>query len=610
MKKLSTIIMALALVLGMSQCKKQETPTNGNGGEKVYVTLNVSNGESLDVNVNDNGGRHAVAPNLGVIQFRNGDTLYVGNSGRYIGKLGYTNGAFSGELEPPTGDDYLHFYFLGGKAPETEITAGTTTDFTISIADQRQNLPVLCYGASSQKYKPTTTNYSAVLEYKCALVRFNLEKQVYMNVNLSNVLTEATIDFATNTITPTATTGTMTLYGEEGVITHRWGILLPGTTLTGNSDLVWQGTGSMPTIVANGYVDAGVGAGILIHNPSLPAPTTDVAVHNGTGLSVFSVSPTQKVYFSKANLKYTPGSNTWEFHNSQVDECYGQLKMGGSSYKPSYRPEQSKSGQAWVQGGGTSSMDRFCWGYNEEDNTLSETDFIKGRKDLSRTFGTDWGCAFPTNTYWRTPTASEWDYLLNNTARGNKRFMMVSFVYHKMYPNSTKEYQSWCKGLMLFPDNFDESGLQLSSNFNTDWYNQTDAYHPIDAASAFYDDPQSNMYKLLNAGVVFLPAVGMRAGGTDYNTNIYGSSYYYIYDYYETEAGVTIKPQGYYWTASCDGYETWSKYLWIGVHDGPYYAVSNNPTTATETFGVHNMMENVPNMREIGMCVRLVWDAN
>ena len=609
MKRLSTIIMALALVLGMSQCKKQETPAHGNGGEKVYVTLNVSNGENLAVNVNDNGGRHAVAPNLGVIQFREGDVLYVGNNGKYIGQLTYTSGAFSGALEPPTGNDYLHFYFLGGKAPETEIEAGTTTDFTINIADQSQNLPVLCYGASNQKYVEGGS-YTAVLEYKCALVRFNLQNQVYMNVNLSNVLTEATINFVNHAITPTATTGTMTLYGEEGVITHRWGILLPGTTLTGHDDLQWQGEGSMPTIVANGYVDAGVGVGILIQNPSLPAPTTDVAVHSGDNLSVFSVSPTQKVYFSKANLKYTPSTTTWEFHDSQVDECYGQLRMGGSSYKPSYRPEQSKSGQAWIQGGSTSSMDRFCWGYNDYDNTLSETDFITGRKDLSRTFGTDWGCAFPEGTYWRTPTASEWDYLLNNTARGNKRFMMVSFVYHKMYPNSTQEYQSWCRGLMLFPDNFDESGLQLSSNFNTDWYNQTDAYHPIDAASAFYDDPESNMYKLLNAGVVFLPAVGMRAGGTDYNTNIYNSSYYYIYDYYETEAGYTIIPQGYYWTASCDGYETWSKYLWIGVTGGRYYAVSNNYTTATETFGVHNVMNNVPNMREIGMCVRLVWDAN
>ena len=611
MKRLSTIIMALALVLGMSQCKKQETPTNGDSGEKVYVTLNVSNGESLDVNVNDNGGRHAVAPNLGVIQFRNGDVLYVGHDGKYIGRLTYNSGAFGGTLSAPTGDDYLHFYFLGNAAlsealPETIAEGTEITTRTINIADQRQNLPVLCYGASSQKYKTTTTNYSAVLEYKCALVRFNLQNQVYMNVNLSNVLTEATIDFANNAITPiTTSTGTMTLYGEEGVITHRWGILLPGTTLTGNSDLEWKGTGSMPTIVANGYVDAGVGAGFLIHNPSLPAPTTDVAVHNGTGLTVFSVSPTQKVYFSKANLKYTPGSNTWEFHNSQVDECYGQLKMGGSSYKPSYRPEQSKSGQAWVQGGGTSSMDRFCWGYNDEDNTLDETDFIEGRKDLSRTFGTDWGCAFPQNTYWRTPTASEWDYLLNNTARGNKRFMMVKFLYHKTYSGS-KVYESYCNGLMLFPDNFDESGLQLSSNFNTDWYNQTDAYHVIDAA--FYDDSESNMYKLLNAGVVFLPAVGMRAGGTDYY-GTHSSSDYYIYDYYESEAG-TIIPQGYYWTASCDGYETWSKYLWIGVTGGMYYAVGNNTANATETLGVRNTMENVPRMREIGMCVRLVWDAN
>ena len=87
MKKLSTIIMALALVLGMSQCKKQETPTNGNSGEMVHITLNVNDSESLAVNVNDNGGRHAVAPNLGVIQFTNGDKLYVGNNGHYVGYL-------------------------------------------------------------------------------------------------------------------------------------------------------------------------------------------------------------------------------------------------------------------------------------------------------------------------------------------------------------------------------------------------------------------------------------------------------------------------------------------------------------------------------------------
>jgi len=600
MKKLSTIIMALALVLGMSQCKKQETPTNG--GDKVYITLNVSNGENLDVNVNDNGGRHAVAPNLGMIQFRNGDSLYVGNNGKYIGKLGYTNGAFSGELAAPTGDDYLHFYFLGGMDPATAPTAGTTTDFTINIADQSQNLPVLCYGASTQKYTTGGSNYSAVLEYKCALVRFNLEKQVYMNVNLSNVLTEATIDFVNHAITPTATTGTMTLYGEEGVITHRWGILLPGTTLTGNSDLVWQGTGSMPTIVANGYVDAGVGAGILIHNPSLPAPSTDVAVHSGDNLSVFSVSPTQKVYFSKANLKRTPnGTTKWEFHNSQVEECYGQAEYKYNAFQGIKQSNYNNGPLISIDG---PSMDRFCWGYYTQPSgpfmDVSSTDYVSGRKDLSRTLETDWGCAFP-NTYWRTPTGSEWDYLLNNTARGDKRFMLVSF-----YNYQPEEEQ--CEGLLLFPDNFVEpSNLTTTSGaltlFSSTWYNQTDQYHLIDKyrystnGDGCCNMNTSNMYKLLAAGCVFLPAVGVRSGN---------GGYYYKYNYYVNWTNNSdFHGQGYYWSASFNGTDRSAQYLWFGIHGSQYQGDGSQPTV-TEYVGVNN-----PNLsRDQGCCVRLVWDAN
>ena len=611
MKRLSTIIMALALVLGMSQCKKQETPTNGNGGEKVYVTLNVSNGESLDVNVNDNGGRHAVAPNLGMIQFREGDSLYVGHAGKYIGTLAYTNGAFSGELELPTSNDFLHFYFLGGKAPETEITAGTTTDFTINIADQSQNLPVLCYGHSSQPYTGSGVNYTAVLEYKCALVRFNLQNQVYMNVNLSNVLTEATIDFANNAITPTATTGTMTLYREEGVITHRWGILLPGTTLTGNSDLEWKGTGSMPTIVANGYVDAGVGEGILIKNPPIPAPSLTDAVHSGNNLSVFSVSPTQKVYFSKANLKRTPNSNTWEFHNSQVEECYGEWVFKSYTSTIKSIKQSNYSNGPLISIYQQSSMDRFCWGYYTGSSApfmdVSSTDYVTGRKDLSRTLGTDWGCAFPTNTtYWRTPTASEWDYLLNNTARGDKRFMLVQFY------NSDPVAGVRSEGLLLFPDNFVEpedlhrtyqGASSTLTFFSSDWYNQTDQYHLIDrltwdsSGDGVCDQSNSNMYKLLAAGAVFLPAVGVRSGG---------GGYYYKYNYYvDWTNNSNFHGQGYYWSASFNGTDRSAQYLWFGIHGSQYQGDGSQPTV-TEYVGVNN-----PNLsRDQGCCVRLVWDAN
>ena len=44
MKKLSTIIIAAALLLGMAQCKKQETPASA--GETVTITLDVSGSSS------------------------------------------------------------------------------------------------------------------------------------------------------------------------------------------------------------------------------------------------------------------------------------------------------------------------------------------------------------------------------------------------------------------------------------------------------------------------------------------------------------------------------------------------------------------------------------
>lgn len=614
MKRLSTIIMALALVLGMSQCKKQEIPTNGNSGEKVYVTLNVNNGESIAVNV-DNGGRHAVAPNLGVIQFRNGDVLYVGNNGKYIGQLTYNNGAFGGTLNAPTGNDYLHFYFLGGKAPATAPTAGTTTDFNISIADQSQNLPVLCYGASSQKYKATTTNYSAVLEYKCALVRFNLKNDVYGDVTLSNVLTEATIDFANNAITPTSTTGDITLYGEDGVVTHRWGILLSGTDLshTTHPDLQWQGSGDMPTMGNNTFVNAGGNQGFQLLNPPYPAPYYTLAVHNSNNkLSVFSVSATQKVYFSRANLMYKTAENKWGFHDNQVDECSTSLRDG--SYV-----QQSKYANNYITvhyGTGTD-MDRFTWGHRYV-TPQAGTDYVTGENDLSVERGTDWGCVFkigdtwevdmpePEDTYWRTLTASEWDYLI--TERSGNRFMMVKFY------NPFPAINEYSYGLLVFPDNF-VFPTGLTSLFNASNCNKTDQYYWIDKANngGAWNDSGSNMYKLLAAGAVFLPGVGLRMG-----------EYYYRYNYFMQSSGYksgSPQGQGYYWSASTgldEGHPTGSHYFWFGINGGNYWQIGKGTMQSIpESFGVDNVTVGDSNtteyngtMRQYGMCVRLVWDAN
>ncbi|MBQ3997655.1 MAG: hypothetical protein II637_06455, partial [Bacteroidales bacterium] len=47
-----------------------------------------------------------------------------------------------------------------------KVFGGTTENFTISIADQSQNLPVLSYGASTTQFTDLNTTYSTTLKNK------------------------------------------------------------------------------------------------------------------------------------------------------------------------------------------------------------------------------------------------------------------------------------------------------------------------------------------------------------------------------------------------------------------------------------------------------------
>ena len=558
MKRLSTIIMALALVLGMSQCKKQETPTNGNGGEKVHITLNVNNGESLDVNVNDNGGRHAVAPSLGVIQFRDDDTLHVGYNGHYIGYLTYENGAFDGDLDAPENgvDDQLHFYFLGGKGPKVNTIEDDAESFTISIADQSQNLPVLCYGKSNENYR-AGGSYSAVLEYKCALVKFNLNKETSYSCILSNMPTEATVSFATTSsnftpIAKTSTTGNIDLYREQGNTGVRWAILLPGTNLSAAGNVSGAPSG---TLNANQFINSG----ITLTNPVFAAPGADYAVKTSGGvLTQFSVSSTQKVYFSRANLKCNTANNTlvWGFHTNQIDECPGSGTSNSGT----------NTSSAVALDGGTE-LDRFSWGFHGT-TTVSENDWVDGSRNLNWNDGTDWGCALKGTAYgnyWRTLTAAEWEYLLKS--RSGKRFVRVTWKQAGV-PHFTGLAR--VNGIIIAPDGYDGGPASSWTQWNKE------------KTSQIHSTTSAEVTELLNDGCVFLPALGYR-----------NKNYYYEYNYHYDNSGWYMI--GNYWTAT-------------GVEQQPNSAVT--PQATAFRFEDESINYSYAPIREYGMCVRLVWDAN
>ena len=82
MKRLGMIVMAGLLVLGLAQCKKEQTNNTQSEGNVVRITLNVD-GSGSRVNVDPTGIRKSTKS-----LFENGDQILVGTMARkYVGTL-------------------------------------------------------------------------------------------------------------------------------------------------------------------------------------------------------------------------------------------------------------------------------------------------------------------------------------------------------------------------------------------------------------------------------------------------------------------------------------------------------------------------------------------
>lgn len=233
MKRLGTILLACALILGMSQCKKENTNTNTNAeGEPVHIVLKVDN----------DGQRCNLDPTTGAYDFTTGDILLVGYNGEKVGELTYSSasGEFSGNItidELAETAQPLNFYYLNGES----YTPNADGECTVDISDQRDGLPVLAYGVSNETFPSDT--YSAHLQNKCALVKFELQDDAggpgtYMDIVVTGMQNLMKINFQNNSISSdkfkatdfgssvmTFTDGEIHLYHQTESV--KWAILLP-----------------------------------------------------------------------------------------------------------------------------------------------------------------------------------------------------------------------------------------------------------------------------------------------------------------------------------------------------------------------------------------------
>ena len=508
MKKLSIIAASLALLMAMTQCKKEEQPTSSGQNNVVSITLDIkgNGGSRMDVNTA-----------TGEVAYATGDIVYVASGGHYVGTLTHNGTHFSGTITDPEVGAPLHFYFLGNVAPAETLTAGTTTTCSVVISDQTEHLPVIEYAPSNETYTEGATSFTSHLLNKCALVKFNVTTSAEAATCITGFNNKVTVDFGENTVTPSQEgTGIITLPAGSG---EKWAILLPQEAIEEGSayseDGEYTGTcGAVSAIHENGFLTAGIEVNVTTEvNPG----EVPVGAINGK----FTINANgEQVYFSQGNLQYigsaaTPywkfAENQWDYlgtttnqnsSNQNVDrDLFGWGTSGWNNGNMYYQPYDTEYMTDW---------NAYDYGYG-----YGPTDGTSYTYNLTGTYANaDWGVynaisnGGNTPNQWRTLTQPEWDYVFSsrNTPSGIR--------YAKGSVNGVN-------GVILLPDDWNTSIYALN------YTNRGDApYTTNTITSSDWESMEAN-------GAVFLPAAGDRGGssvggagsGGYYWSSSYSSSY-------------------------------------------------------------------------------------
>ena len=463
-----TLLLAAAMLLGMTQCKKNvETVApnpNQHGQGTIFVTLTVDNGSKHDVGLSGN--------DLGKVTFETGDFLWVVNNNQVSGKLSYVgNDTFEGYIDDdPTNvwshfggivlddSDYLYFCYTSNQNPEMYDYEGmpdTPPYFVWSMSNQKNKLFLVSFVQTSKtlgqlKADGDLDNLTCMLYNKCALVKFELDNATAEDVTLTDVYSSCRLDINSTEHNVGATTystkAPITLYNPAGnsASNVRWGILMAGDSYATNVTI--GGTTLSETITIPALENNDLYQSVSINNP---APTVDY---------LFSVSASKTVVFSPGNLQYNPATSTWRFADNQYDVC------------------QSSDG-TWNTSGW---VDLFGWGtWGSEQNPLN-TSTNAGEYYWS----TDFTGIFNGHS-WRTLTKDEWSYVFKTRTDASQKYGHGSV--------------NGVNGMIILPDVWDlPSGLSFTAG-NSAWTN------------SYTTAEWSEMEK---AGAVFLPAAGSRSGSS------------------------------------------------------------------------------------------------
>lgn len=571
-------MVALACVMGFTQCKKDQPTNNVNPvvvfeGETYNITLTLVSGNNAKSGVTPNDAQD-IAP----VTFEVGDAIWVAYDGKGCGSLtcqslssstdqnGDQLGVFTGTITAiQNGDKPLYFYFLGNQTV-TNVTSGSDiVGYTVDLSDQSANLPVISYAASEQTFPSGDGKYTVKSNWllnQCALVKFTMENIYDMSVNTNDNNADAiykttkpiTVYGLDNQVTVTlsnneftwsqANNGAVKLYSPSSTEDEvRYAIVHHGSFSTAAGALEVEFN---PATDPYGFYGTYKIQGVIPQNDYFQDAKIDLVWHSGA----FSISATTKAYFSRGNLQYKDYGGTWRFAKHQYDYVGGYL--GGNT------PSSDRIGNVVLQEdvlGSTLSdnrqigvasyqgwIDLYGWGCGARPTFDSYTNSDYTGVLLPTTSPNYWenypyyvdfghnnivNSGKPNdNTWWSTLTGDEWKYLADTRTDHDSK------IAYGRIQTGTDEYVN---GLILLPDNWTgayttETGVLVGTSWGDHAFDQN-TFTTIET-----------WMKMEAYGAVFLPAAGYRQEGI---------TYHHVYD-----GGVSDKQnRGCYWAADLQGHD-------------------------------------------------------
>lgn len=566
-RKSTALLIAIALMFGLTQCKKNVVAPVINNGEKINITLNAGYGDGrtvFDPNVADPNDCFSWTAGISEYIYVGGST-HSGLMGTLCGVTNEQNAktlSISGEISNELGDkETLYFFYLGKGIRRYDYPS-----LAICFADQTGELNDVTdfhVAVGSAPWVKNQTVYNANLEMAMAIAYIDLSAFGDEEIRIygDDVYTMADVDYQHGRLVG-KTKGSIK---TTAVVGGNYIALIPSTTEQTTLKFVSNTKKGELTFYR------GIQAKRFYSSGGSPLEVTTTTYSVGTeGLlsGLFTVSGTggnaKKVRFSQGNLQYIGSADKpyWRFADHQYDY------LGTTVSQNSNLENVDRDLFGWATSGyhrGIDSVNCRNYPFSTEKDGIGYSDaehvyvpsgsdypgygptrislshgYIPQRFQIGPSYfggasiDYDWGIHDAIKNggdmpgLWRTLTKAEWVWLVGppssiNPGTNCRTSSTVNGVSNARFVAATVNN---VHGIIIFPDSYSHpSNVTQPTNINvrtSSW--NSNVYNDVDWA------------KMESAGCVFLPAAGYRNITTVDGVDKYGK--YWLGD---TEAYATAR---------------------------------------------------------------------